>query len=205
IDGLIGAAPPLIYRAIIDQGIAEGRSALVIGLAAALAGIAFISLTLGLFQRWLSSRIGEGLVYDLRTQVFDHVQRMPVGFFSRTQTGALVSRLNSDVAGAQQAFTSTLSNVVGNVVTVSATLTAMFVLSWQVTLIALVLLPVFLIPARIVGKKLAAMTRERYELNAAVGQTMTDRFNVGRCPSRQALRTSRRGVRGVRRSRRARP
>ncbi|HLV90752.1 MAG TPA: ABC transporter ATP-binding protein [Acidimicrobiia bacterium] len=178
IDGLIGAAPPLIYRAIIDQGIAEGRSALVIGLAAALAGIAFISLTLGLFQRWLSSRIGEGLVYDLRTQVFDHVQRMPVGFFSRTQTGALVSRLNSDVAGAQQAFTSTLSNVVGNVVTVSATLTAMFVLSWQVTLIALVLLPVFLIPARIVGKKLAAMTRERYELNAAVGQTMTDRFNV---------------------------
>lgn len=178
IDGLIGALPPLIYRAIIDQGILDGDSALVILLASSLAGLALISAGLGLVQRWLSSRIGEGLVFDLRTRVFDHVQRMPVGFFARTQTGALVSRLNSDVQGAQQAFTSTLSNVVGNLVAVTATLAVMFALSWQITLISLVLLPVFLIPARIVGKKLAAITRERYVLNAEMGQTMTDRFNV---------------------------
>lgn len=178
VDGLLGAVPPLIYRSIIDDGIANDRRSLVIGLAAALAGIALAASLLGLAMRWLSARIGEGLIFDLRTRVFDHVQGMPVAFFSRTQTGALVSRLNSDVNGAQQAFTSTLSNVVGNAVAVAATLTAMFVLSWQLTLLSLVLLPLFLIPARLMGKKLAAITRERYDLNAAMGQTMTDRFNV---------------------------
>lgn len=178
VDGVVGALPPLIYKEIIDGGIATGDTRLVVLLAASLAALAIFTAGLGLLQRWLSSQIGEGLVFDLRTQVFDHVQRMPVAFFSRTQTGALVSRLNSDVQGAQQAFTSTLSNVVGNLVAVTATLVVMFALSWQITLIALVLLPLFLIPARLVGKRLAAITRERYELNAAMGQTMTDRFNV---------------------------
>lgn len=178
VDGILAAVPPLLYMTIIDRGIVEGDANLVIVLAAALAGIALVNAGLGLAQRWLSSRIGEGLVFDLRTRVFEHVQRMPVAFFARTHTGALVSRLNSDVQGAQQAFTSTLSNVVGNLITVTTTLIVMFALSWEITLIALALLPVFLIPARIFGKKLAAMTRERYQLNAAMGQTMTDRFSV---------------------------
>ena len=155
--------------------------------------------SIGLAQRWFSARIGEGLINDLRTQVFDHVQRMPIGFFSRAQTGALVSRLNSDVQGAQQAFTSTLSNVVGNVVAVVATLAAMFVLSWQITLLALALLPLFVLPARWVGRRLADITRERYRLNGEMGQMMTERFNVSGRPARQAVRPP--GVR-VRRLRR---
>ncbi len=178
LEGLLSAVPPLVYMAIIDDGIIGGDRSLVILLASSLVGLALAGAGLGLVQRWLSSRIGEGLVFDLRTQVFDHVQTMPVAFFARTQTGALVSRLNSDVQGAQQAFTSTLSNVVGNLVAVAATLAVMFALSWQITLTALVLLPVFLVPARFVGKRLASITRERYELNAAMGQTMTDRFSV---------------------------
>jgi ATP-binding cassette subfamily B protein len=140
--------------------------------------LALLSAVVGLIQRWCSARIGEGLIHDLRTQVFDHVQRMPIGFFSRAQTGALVTRLNSDVQGAQQAFTSTLSNVVGNVVGVVATLAAMFVLSWQITLLALGLLPLFVLPARWVGRRLADITRERYRLNGEMGQMMTERFNV---------------------------
>ena len=140
--------------------------------------LALTSAIIGVVQRWFSARIGEGLVFDLRTQVFDHVQTMPIGFFTRARTGALVTRLNSDVQGAQQAFTSTLSNVVGNIVGVTATLVAMFVLSWQITLLSLVLLPLFVIPARFVGRKLAGITRERYELNGEMGQMMTERFNV---------------------------
>ncbi|HRE00755.1 MAG TPA: ABC transporter ATP-binding protein, partial [Ilumatobacteraceae bacterium] len=178
VDALIGAAGPLLFRAIIDDGIGQGRRDVVIGLAIVVGALAVVAALNGLAQRWFSARIGEGLIYDLRTQVFDHVQRMPIGFFTRAQTGALVSRLNGDVQGAQQAFTSTLSNVVGNVVGVTATLTAMFVLSWQVTLLALVMLPLFVIPARIVGRKLARITRERYQLNGDMGQMMTERFNV---------------------------
>jgi ATP-binding cassette subfamily B protein len=178
IDAVATAATPLIYRAIIDDGITPGRRSVVIGLAALLAVIAVVSATLGILQRWCSARIGEGLIYDLRTQVFDHVQRMPIGFFTRAQTGALVTRLNSDVQGAQQAFTSTLSNVVGNVIAVATTLAAMFVLSWQITLLSLALLPLFILPARWVGRRLAALTRERYRLNAEMGQMMTERFNV---------------------------
>src|SRR5690606_37028904 len=120
----------------------------------------------------------EGLIFDLRTQVFDHIQRMPIGFFSRAQTGALVTRVNSDVQGAQQAFTSTLSNVVGNLVGVVATVAAMAVLSWQITLLSLTLLPLFVLPARWVGRRLADITRERYRLNGEMGQMMTERFNV---------------------------
>jgi ATP-binding cassette, subfamily B, bacterial len=178
LDALAGAATPLVYRAIIDQGIEEDRSDLVVALAALVALLAVVSAGIGLVQRWYSVRIGEGLIHDLRTQVFDHVQRMPIGFFSRAQTGALVTRLNSDVQGAQQAFTSTLSNVVGNVVGVVATLAAMFVLSWQITLLALGLLPLFVLPARWVGRRLADITRERYRLNGEMGQMMTERFNV---------------------------
>ncbi len=178
LDALAGAATPLVYRAIIDQGIQQERTGLVVGLAALVAGLAIVSAGIGLAQRWYSARIGEGLIHDLRTQVFDHVQRMPIGFFSRAQTGALVTRLNSDVQGAQQAFTSTLSNVVGNLVAVVATLTAMFVLSWQITLLALTLLPLFVLPARWVGRRLADITRERYRLNGEMGQMMTERFNV---------------------------
>ncbi len=178
LDALAGAATPLVYRAIIDQGIQQERTGLVVGLAALVAGLAVVSAGIGLAQRWYSSRIGESLIHDLRTQVFDHVQRMPIGFFSRAQTGALVTRLNSDVQGAQQAFTSKLSKVVGNLVAVVATLTAMFVLSWQITLLALTLLPLFVLPARWVGRRLADITRERYRLNGEMGQMMTERFNV---------------------------
>jgi ATP-binding cassette, subfamily B, bacterial len=178
LDALVGAVPPLLYRSIIDQGIAEGRAGLVAALAAAVAALALVSSGLGLAQRWYSARIGEGLVHDLRTRVFDHVQRLSIGFFSRTQTGALVTRLNGDVQGAQQAFTSTLSNVVGNLVGVVATLAAMIALSWQITLLALVLLPLFVVPARLVAPRLRAVTQERYRLNAAMGQRMTERFNV---------------------------
>jgi ATP-binding cassette subfamily B protein len=178
VDALAGAATPLIYRSIIDQGIQHQRTGLVIALASLVAVLAVISSAIGLAQQWCSTRIGEGLIHDLRTEVFDHVQRMPIGFFSRAQTGALVTRLNSDVQGAQQAFTSTLSNVVGNLVGVAATLTAMFVLSWQITLLALVMLPLFVFPARWVGRRLADITRERYRLNGEMGQMMTERFNV---------------------------
>lgn len=178
VDALAGAATPLIYRAIIDDGIVDGRRGLVIGLAVVVAALAVLSAVLGLVQRWCSARIGEGLIHDLRTQVFDHVQRMPIGFFTRAQTGALVTRLNSDVRGAQQAFTSTLSNVVGNLIAVVTTLTAMFILSWQITVLALVLLPLFLLPARWVGRRLADITRERYRLDGEMGQMMTERFNV---------------------------
>ena len=178
IDAAIGAATPLLYRRIIDDGIAQGRTGLVLGLAGVVALLALATAGLTLASRWLSSRIGEGLILDLRTQVFDHVQRMPLAFFSRTQTGALVQRLNGDVLGAQQAFTSTLSNVVSNVLTVVLVIAAMLSLSWQITLISLVLLPVFVLPVRAMGRRLASVTAESYTLNAEMGQTMTERFNV---------------------------
>ena len=174
----LGALTPLVYRQIIDVGIADERTRLVVGLAFVLVGLAIAGAAISLTQRWFSARIGEGLIFDLRTAVFDHVQRQPVAFFTRTQTGSLVSRLNSDVIGAQQAFTSTLSNVIGSAATLTATLVAMFFLSWQITAMALVLLPLFLLPARRLAPKLSAITRERYQVDAAMGQTMTERFNV---------------------------
>ncbi|HWL41382.1 MAG TPA: ABC transporter ATP-binding protein [Ilumatobacter sp.] len=178
VDALLAASGPLVLKAIIDHGIADQRRGLLLALAGVLAGLAVVGALIGLAQRWFSARIGEGLIYDLRTQVFDHVQRMPIGFFTRAQTGALVTRLNGDVQGAQQAFTSTLSTVVGNVVTVAMTIAAMAVLSWQITLMSLAIVPLFVIPARLVGRKLADITRERYRLNGEMGQTMTERFNV---------------------------
>jgi ATP-binding cassette subfamily B protein len=178
VDAVLVAVNPLILRAIIDTGIAEKNTSLVIGLALLAALVAVADAALSLYERRTSAVVGEGLIFDMRSKVFRHVQRMPLAFFTRTQTGALISRLNNDVIGAQQAFTDLLSNVLGNVVTVVIVLVAMFILSWQVTLVALVLLPLFLIPARIVGRRLGAMTRESYALNAEMNMTMQERFNV---------------------------
>jgi ATP-binding cassette subfamily B protein len=178
IDAVLGAANPLIFRAIIDDGIGKKDSGLVVGLALVVGGLAIVDAGLSLWQRWVSARVGEGLILDMRTRVYSHIQDMPIAFFTRTQTGALVTRLNNDVLGAQQAFTDTLSSVVGNAIGVAVTLTAMFVLSWEITLVSLAILPVFLFPARWVGRHLAALTRESYGLNAQMNTTMTERFNV---------------------------
>ena len=145
IDAVIGAANPLIYRAIIDTGIGKhpghGRPGLIVELALVVAGLAVFDAVLSLWQRWVSARIGEGLIFDMRTKVFAHIQKMPIAFFTRTQTGALVSRLNNDVLGAQQAFTDTFSSVVSNVIGVAITLGAMFYLSWPITLVTLLPTP----------------------------------------------------------------
>ncbi len=178
LSAVMAAANPLILRAIIDQGIGQHRIGLVVTLAVVVGLLAIASAGLSLVQRWLSARIGEGLIYDMRHRVFDHVSRMPVAFFTRTQTGALVSRLNNDVLGAQQAFTDTFQSVIGNFVSVAVTLGAMFFLSWQITLATLALVPLFVVPARFVGRKLAVLTREAYSLNAEMNNTMNERFNV---------------------------
>jgi ATP-binding cassette, subfamily B, bacterial len=183
ITSVAAVVNPLVFKLIIDDGIgtnppATGRPGLVIGLALLVVGLAFLEAGLSIVQRWYSAKIGEGLIYDMRSAVYSHVQRMPIAFFTRTQTGALITRLNNDVLGAQQAFTGTLSQVVSNVIGVTLTLIAMFVLSWQITLMSLVLLPVFIIPARLIGARLQALTRESYGLNAQMNNTMTERFNV---------------------------
>ena len=178
IDALVGAANPLVYRAIIDQGIEKHKGSLVIWLAVLVAGLAIFDAALGLWERWISSRVGEGLIFDMRNKVFIHIQRMPIAFFTRTQTGALISRLNNDVLGAQQAFTDTFNSVIGNSISLAVTLIAMLILSWQITLLALCLLPVFIFPARWVGRRLAAITREAYNLNAEMNTMMSERFNV---------------------------
>ena len=135
-----------------------------------------------MIERWLSSRIGEGIIYDLRDKLFRHVQDMPLGFFTQTQTGSLISRLNNDVIGAQRAFTTFLSTVIGNVINLGITLVTMFVLEWRLTLLSLVILPFFVIPSRRVGTRMADITRESMELNASMNTTMTERFNVsGAC------------------------
>ncbi|MBD9699875.1 ABC transporter ATP-binding protein [Flavimobilis sp. GY10621] len=178
VDAALGAVTPLLYRAIIDDGISAGRRDLVIWFSVAVGVVSLTSGALVLVQRWLSASIGEGLILDLRTSVFDHVQSMPLAFFSRARTGALVQRLNGDVLGAQQAFTSTLQNVVSNVLTVVFVLAAMFTMSWQLTLVSLALVPAFIVPARWIGPRIARVTREAYGLNADAAQTMTERFNV---------------------------
>ena len=178
LDALMSAANPLIYRAIIDDGILTHNSGLVVQLALLLALLALSDVVLSLWQRWISARVGEGLIFDMRTQVFAHFQRMPIAFFTRTQTGALVSRLNNDVLDAQQAFTDTFSSVLGNIIALAITLAAMLLLSWQITLVALALLPITLLPARWVGRRIQSITRESYNLNAKMISTMTERFNV---------------------------
>jgi ATP-binding cassette subfamily B protein len=174
----LSVAPPLLFRQIIDNGILQGDRRVVIILSVTVAALALLQAVLNVVQRWFSATIGEGLIFDLRTQVFDHVVEMPVAFFTRTQTGKLVSRLNSDVIGAQQAFTSTLSTVLSNIIGLILVLAAMIVLSWQLTLAALILLPIFLIPAKIVGRKLADLTRRQMQLNGDMSATMTERFSV---------------------------
>lgn len=178
VDAVVGAANPLIYRAIIDDGILKHRASVVVDLALVVAGLAVANAVLSLFQRWISAVVGEGLIYDMRRKVYAHFQLMPVAFFTRTRTGALVSRLNNDVLDAQSALTGTLSSVVSNAISVAVMLAAMFVLSWQITLVALALLPLFVGPARWVGKRIQRITREGYNLNAEMTNTMTERFNV---------------------------
>jgi ATP-binding cassette subfamily B protein len=176
----IGVATPVLAGRVINAltPVTPGSGRTVVTLALMIAGLAVVDALLSLAQRWYSARIGEGIILDLRTRVYDHVQRMPLQFFSRTQTGALVSRLNNDVTGAQRAFTSTLSGVVSNVIQLVLTAAVMFSLSWQITALSLVMLPVFVIPARRVGKKLAEITRESYNLDAKMNATMTERFGV---------------------------
>jgi ATP-binding cassette, subfamily B, bacterial len=178
VDAFIGAANPWIVKLIIDDGITKHHRALVIGLALLMAGLALVSALVNLANRWFSARIGEGLIYDMRSSVFTHIQRMPIAFFTRTQTGALISRINSDVLGAQQAFTGTLSNVVSNIISVTLVLIAMLLLSWEITLLALAMVPLFIIPARLMAKRLQRITRESYALNAEMSNQMTERFNV---------------------------
>ncbi|WP_150254404.1 ABC transporter ATP-binding protein [Nocardiopsis deserti] len=175
----IVVANPLLLKAIIDRGILTGNTALVVWLALAAAGLAVLESGLTLLGRWLSSRIGEGVIYQLRTQVFTHVQRMPVAFFTRTQTGSLISRLNTDVVGAQRAITSVLQSVVSNLVSATAVIVTMLALSWQVTLIALALVPLFVIPAKVIGRRLAHISRDAMDTNADMSSLMTERFNVG--------------------------
>ncbi|MEF3118198.1 ABC transporter ATP-binding protein [Streptomyces chrestomyceticus] len=178
VTAVLAVATPLLAGRVVDAIVGGEAAATVLGLSGLIAAIALVEAGLGLLTRWLSASLGEGLILDLRTTVYDHVQRMPVAFFTRTRTGALVSRLNNDVIGAQRAFSDTLSSVVGNVVTLLLTLAVMLSLSWQITLIALVLLPVFVLPARRVGRRLAGLRREASDHNAAMGTQMTERFSA---------------------------
>lgn len=175
---LLAVATPVLAGRVVDTIVTGGDSATVVRLALLIALIAVTEAALGILGRRLSASLGEELILDLRTAVFDHVQRMPVAFFTRTRTGALVSRLNNDVIGAQRAFSNTLSTVVGNVVTLVLALAVMLTLSWRITLLALVLLPVFVIPARRMGRRMARMQREAAALNAAMGTRMTERFSA---------------------------
>jgi ATP-binding cassette, subfamily B, bacterial len=178
VDAVITVVNPLLLREVIDRGILPKDDAVVITLAAVVAGVALFDALLGFAIRWFSARIGEGLIYDLRTQVFSHVQKQPIAFFTRAQTGSLVSRLDGDVVGAQQAITSTLSGVVSNILSLIVILIALFYLSWLVSVIALALIPIFILPARLVGRRMQRLTRESMQLNAQMGSTMTERFNV---------------------------
>ncbi|WP_067834862.1 ABC transporter ATP-binding protein [Nocardia lijiangensis] len=178
ISALLAVATPVLAGRVVNDIVGGAAPRVVVTLAVIIGVLAVLDATLGLGIRWLSSRIGEGLILDLRRAVFDHVQRMPIAFFTRTRTGALVSRLNNDVIGAQRAFSDTLSGVVANLVTLVLTLAVMLGISWQITLLALVLLPVFVIPARRMGNRLAGLQREAARLNAAMSTQMTERFSA---------------------------
>jgi ATP-binding cassette subfamily B protein len=169
----------LLFKRIVDLLNAGSTDRQQINvLAAFIVAAAVATAALSFLDRWWSSRIGEGIIYDLRVKLFDHVQRLPIAFFTRTQTGALISRMNNDVIGAQRAVTGTLGTVVSNIVVLVTTLTAMFILQWQITLVALVLLPIFVIPAKRIGRKMQAITRRGFELNAGMNTQMTERLNV---------------------------
>ena len=178
IDAFLVVATPLLLRQLIDEGVIPGNSGLVTRLAFTVGLIACLDALFNMIGRLFSARIGEGLIYDLRKLIFEHVQKQSIAFFTRTQTGALISRLNSDVIGAQQAFTATLSGVISNVLSLILVSAAMLILSWQITLISLCLLPLFLYPTKWVGRKLQGYTRDSFNLNAEMSSTMTERFNV---------------------------
>ncbi len=178
VDAAISSISPLLLRGILDHGINQNNRGLIVLLATITGMLAIGEAAVSLAERRISAWLGEGLIYDLRIRVYRHIQSMPIAFFSRTQTGALITRLNNDVIGAQQAFTELFSNAIGNVVMVLLVLTTMFILCWQITIVALFLLPMFLIPARIVGRRLGGLFRRSMELNAQMNNVMTERFNV---------------------------
>jgi ATP-binding cassette subfamily B protein len=178
IDAFLIVATPLLLKELIDKGVIPQDSRLVTQLSILVAVIAILDALFSMVGRWFSAKIGEGLIFDLRTKVFEHVQKQSIAFFTRTQTGALISRLNSDVIGAQQAFTSTLSGVVSNLLSLLLVALTMLTLSWQITVTSLLLLPVFLIPTKWVGRKLQRLTRSSFDLNAQMSSNMTERFNV---------------------------
>ncbi len=178
LDAIITVATPLLLRVVIDNGILPHRLVIVVGVSLAIAGLALLDALAVYIQTWVSARIGQGLVYDLRTKVFNHVQRQPLAFFTRAQTGSLVSRLNTDIIGAQQAVTALLSQTVSTILTLIFVLIAMFYLSWQITVVALVLIPAFILPGKLIGKRLQRLTREGMQLDAEMGSMMNERFNV---------------------------
>lgn len=178
IDAFLVVATPLLLRQLIDDGVIPKNGELITRLAFIVGLLAVADAIMSIIGRWFSARIGEGLIYDLRSQVFQHVQKQSIAFFTRTQTGSLISRINSDVIGAQQAFTSSLSGVLSNVVSLILVTATMLFLSWQITVVSLILLPAFLIPTKWVGRKLQSLTRYSFELNAQMSSTMTERFNV---------------------------
>jgi ATP-binding cassette subfamily B protein len=178
IDAILVVTSPLLLKRLIDQGVVPNNPGIVTQMALLVGVVAVADAIFSLVGRWFSSRIGEGLIYDLRTEVFSHVQKQSLAFFTRTQTGSLISRLNSDVIGAQQAFTSTLSGLLSNTLTLILVIGAMLTLSWEITALSLILLPVFLWPTKWVGRKLASLTRESFGVNAEMSTTMTERFNV---------------------------
>jgi ATP-binding cassette, subfamily B, bacterial len=178
IDAFLIVSTPLLLRKLIDDGVVPKNAELVTTLALIVGGLALVDAVMNVIGRWFSARIGEGLIYDLRSEVFAHVQRQSIAFFTRTQTGSLISRINSDVMGAQQAFTATLSGIVSNVISLTLVTIAMLFLSWQITLVSLALLPLFLLPTKWVGRKIQSLTRDSFELNAQMSSTMTERFNV---------------------------
>jgi ATP-binding cassette subfamily B protein len=178
VGSVLGALTPLIVRRILDVAIPAGDRGMLTWLALAMLGVALAQALMSLLQRWLSASIGEGFILRLRSLLYRHVQSMPIAFFTRTQTGALITRLNNDVVGAQRALTGTLGGIVDNLISVTVTLVAMVALEWRVTLLAVALLPLFIVPARVVGRRLQQLARESMRLNADMNSTMTERFNV---------------------------
>jgi ATP-binding cassette subfamily B protein len=177
-DAVLTIATPLLLRELIDNGVIPKDRSVVTTMAVAVALLAIASAAVNIVVRWISAKIGEGLIYDLRSQVFRHVQEQSIAFFTRTQTGALISRINSDVIGAQRAFTSTFSGIISNVLTLILVVGTMLALSWQITVASLLLLPIFLAPTKWIGARLQGYTRESFEMNAEMSSTMTERFNV---------------------------
>jgi len=178
VDAVLVISTPLLLKDLIDKGVIPKDSSVVVRLSLLVGIIAVANAAINMWNRWYSAKIGEGLIYDLRSQVFNHVQKQSIAFFTRTQTGALITRINSDVIGAQRAFTSTLSGLVSNILTLILVVGTMITLNWQITLISLALLPIFLAPTKWVGRRLQNYTRDSYGLNADMSSAMTERFNV---------------------------